>query len=132
VPGNVVTSTAPAATMTMMAPSAGRSAAGSEKEEEYEETKDTTSSNQQVSAAGQADESEGLSPLVISGIAFCGFIALCVGMAAYTRWTRKGRNRRFEEFQFGSDFTPGYPFAHHGNQDPFKRDLGAHHHAAYP
>ncbi|KAI8049950.1 hypothetical protein BDF22DRAFT_657489 [Syncephalis plumigaleata] len=128
--GKVITSMAPAATVTVT--SSARSAEGAENEDV---NANSSSANQVTRKKQGSSDGSTLGVWPIVGICAGGLVALCAGLAAYSRWTRKGRNRRFEELQFGTEETYGaaqHPFAHRAYVDPFKKDLGAHHHGGYP
>jgi hypothetical protein len=126
---NVITSTAPAATVTVT------SSARSGDDAHIEDINANANAANQVAKKNTGSSGSGLGVWPIIGICAGGLVALCAGLAAYSRWTRKGRNRRFEELQFGTEEAYGasqHPFAHRAYVDPFKKDLGAHHHGGYP
>ncbi|KAI9598623.1 hypothetical protein BDF19DRAFT_183629 [Syncephalis fuscata] len=126
----VITSLAPAATVTVS--TEPRSADGANGNDGNNGVAITAGGQE---ASNNNKSNSGLSIWAIVAIVCGGVVALCAGLAAYSRWTRKGRNRRFEELQFGAEDTYGasqHPFAHRAYNDPFKKDLGAHHHGGYP
>jgi len=67
--------------------------------------------------------SGGLPTIAFIGIGVGALVVILFLTAAIVRWNRKGRNRRFEDVDYGMDDA----FTYGASDDPFKRNLAGYH-----